>query len=122
MGFFDSLKDAAADFAGQGAHEALGSVLQGTPLGGMSGMLDQLRQGGLGEQVESWCQGAMANVTPDQIKDALGDEHLQQIAASMGLSTDDLANHLAEHLPAMTQAHAQDQLASDDDAGAGADQ
>lgn len=106
MGFLDSLKSAAGDYAGERAHEAFGSVLQNTQLGGMSGLLDQLKQGGLGEQVRSWCEGGQAGVSPDQIKNALGDEHVRAIAEKLGISTDDVAQNLAQHLPAMTEAHA----------------
>src|SRR5689334_18130493 len=106
MGFLDSLKSAAGDFAGQRAHEAFGSVLGSTQLGGLSGLLDQLKQGGLGEQVRSWSDGQTANVSPDQIRSALGEEHVRAIATKLGISTDDVAQHLSEHLPAMTEAHA----------------
>jgi uncharacterized protein YidB (DUF937 family) len=109
MGFLDALKSAAGEMGDQEAHQAFDGVLQNTPLGGMSGLLGQLQQGGLGEQVTSWCQGAAANVSPDQIRSALGDEHVQAIASSLGISTDDVANHLAEHLPDMAQAHAANQ-------------
>ena len=113
LSFFDTLQGAAGDFAGQEAHQAFGSVLQETPLGGMSGLLDQLKQGGLAEQVEGWCQGQISNVAPEQIQAALGDQHLQQIASSLGISPDEVAGHLAEHLPAMAQAHSQDDGGSD---------
>ena len=106
MGFLDSLKNAAGQGAGEQAHEAFGSVLQTTQLGGMSGLLDQLKQGGLGEQVRSWSDGGQAIASPDQIKNALGDEHVQAIAQKLGISTDDVAQNLSEHLPAMTEAHA----------------
>jgi uncharacterized protein YidB (DUF937 family) len=81
----------------------------------MSGLLDQLRQGGLGDQVSSWCQGAASNVAPDQIRGALGEQHVQAIANQLGISTDDVAQQLSEHLPAMAQAHA-----AADEQGAGA--
>jgi uncharacterized protein YidB (DUF937 family) len=106
MGFLDSLRSAAGGFAGDEAHQAFGSVLQNTQLGGMSGLLDQLRQGGLGDQVSSWCEGAASNVAPEEIRGALGEEHVQAIASRLGISTDDVAQQLSEHLPAMAQAHA----------------
>ena len=108
MGFLDSLKSAAGEYAGEQAHEAFGSVLQNTQLGGMSGLLDQLKEGGLGEQVRSWCGGGQASVSPDQIRNALGEEHVRAIAEKLGISTDDVAQHLSDHLPAMTEAHAAD--------------
>jgi len=118
MSFLDSIKNAAGSYAGQQAHEQFGAVLQNTQLGGMSGLLGQLAQGGLGEQVRSWQEGGGANVSPDQIQSALGDQHVQAIAGQLGLSPDALTQQLSQHLPAMAQAHA----ASDDGNGsAGAD-
>jgi uncharacterized protein YidB (DUF937 family) len=108
MGFLDSLKKAAGGLAGQEPHQALGGLLQNTQLGGMSGLLDQLAQGGLGEQVRTWCDGGRASVSADQIKGALGDEHVRAIAAKLGVSPDDVAQHLSEHLPAMAEAHAEE--------------
>ena len=114
MGFFDILKSAAGGDAEQEGHEALDNVLQNTPLGGMSGLLDQLKQGGLGSEVEAWRQGDGSGVTADAIKAALGDQHIQAIASSLGISTDEVASHLSEHLPAMAQAHAEDAAQADD--------
>jgi uncharacterized protein YidB (DUF937 family) len=120
MGFFDTLKDAAGEMAGsQEAHEAFGAVLEKTPLGGMDGLLDQLEQGGLGSAVHAWCAGEdHPAVSPDQIKDALGEDHLQHIASSLGISPDEAAAHLSEHLPQMTAAHADaaaDEAVDDED-------
>jgi uncharacterized protein YidB (DUF937 family) len=108
MSFLDTIRSAAGDDAGQQAHQAFGNVLQNTQLGGMSGLLEQLAQGGLGEQVRSWCGGDQAGVSPDQIQSALGDEHVQAIAGQLGLSPDALTRQLSQHLPAMAQAHAAD--------------
>lgn len=108
MSFLDMIKGAIANYAGQKPHQALGDVLQNTQLGGLSGLLQQLAQGGLGEQVRSWGSGDQAGVSPDQIRGALGDEHVQAIASQLGLSPDMLAQQLSQHLPAMAQAHAED--------------
>jgi|SRR5215471_12322188 len=105
MGFLDSLKNAAGQNAGEQAHEAFGSLLQNTPLGGISGLLDQLRQGGLGEQVRSWIDGGQAIASPDQVRNALGDEHVRAIAEKLGISNDAVAQGLSQHLAAMTEAH-----------------
>lgn len=107
MGFLDALKSAAGEIDPEEAHEALGGVLQNTSLGDVSGLLNQLGQGGLGDQVKAWASGEAAAVGPEAIKSALGDEHIQAIASSLGVSTDEVAEHLAEHLPALTQAHAE---------------
>jgi uncharacterized protein YidB (DUF937 family) len=122
MSIFDSLKNAAADAAGQEAHEAFGAALQNTQLGDMSGLLDKLHEGGLSETVEAWADGEEhAPISIDQLKSALGDEHVQALASSLGLPVDQALQGLAEHLPALATAHiaAEDHDDADehDDAG-----
>jgi uncharacterized protein YidB (DUF937 family) len=93
---------------GGDTHEAIGQALESSPLGGMSGLLDSLHQGGLGEAVESWTQGGeQLPVTADQLKGVLDNDHVQQIASSLGISTDQVLAGLAEHLPALAAAHAE---------------
>lgn len=104
MGFLDTLMSAAGGDAGQEAHEAMGNVLQNTSLGGMSGLLGQLSQGGLADQVQAWTQGGGAPVSADQIQSALGDQHIQSIASALGIDPSDVAGHLAQFLPGMAQA------------------
>lgn len=107
MGFLDSLKDAATGFGEQEAHEAFGNVLQNTSLGDMSGLLGQLSQNGLGDEVQAWMQGGQAPISADQIQAALGDEHIQSIAQALGVDPSEVAGNLAQHLPGMTQAASQ---------------
>ena len=38
-------------------------------------------------------------VTPEQLRAALGNEHVQQLAAKFGVPTDQVLKLLAEHLP-----------------------
>ncbi len=106
MGFFDILASAVANGGSQQPHEALDSVLQNTPLGGMSGLLDQLSQNGLAGQVASWAGGQTAHVTPDEVTAALDDTHLQGMASSLGISPDEVAGYLSSHLPALASAFA----------------
>ena len=104
MGLFDSLEGMAGQFLGGEAHQAFEGALSDTPLGNVSGLLVQLQQGGLASAVESWCQGGQLPVDPDQIRAALGDEHVQSLASSLGISTDQVLATLSQHLPAMAAA------------------
>ena len=114
MSIFDSLKNVAAAevLSGQEAHEAFGAALQNTQLGDMSGLLDKLHEGGLSETVEAWADGEEhAPVSADQLKAALGDEHVEALlASSLGLPADQVLHGLAEHLPTLAAAH----IASED--------
>jgi uncharacterized protein YidB (DUF937 family) len=79
----------------------LAQVLGKTDLGSVGGLLQQLQQSGLGPQVASWLgNGQNMPVSIDQIKQALGDGHIAQLAASFGLPVDQLLAQLSQHLPA----------------------
>jgi uncharacterized protein YidB (DUF937 family) len=82
----------------------LAQVLGNTDLGSVGGLLQQLQKSGLGPQVNSWLgNGANLPVSVDQLRAALGDEHVRQLAASFGIPIvpiDQLLGQLSQHLPA----------------------
>src|SRR5262249_24325775 len=79
----------------------LSDILSGTGLGDLSGLVQRLSAGGLGEQVTSWLgSGANLPVSADQLRSALGDEQGQRIAQQLGLPTDPILQILSQHLPA----------------------
>jgi uncharacterized protein YidB (DUF937 family) len=56
-----------------------------TNLGNLQGIVNQLQQGGLGPQVQSWLgSGANLRLTPDQLRAALGNDHVRQLAQHFG--------------------------------------
>jgi len=104
MGLFDSLGGVLKGVLGQveaGALPALiSTALAKTDLGDLQGLLNQLQQGGLGPQVQSWLgSGANMSITPDQLRAALGNDQVRQLAAHFGLPIDQVLNVLAQHLP-----------------------
>jgi len=79
----------------------LSQILRNTDLGSIGGLLDQLQKSGLGPQVTSWLgNGANLPVSADQLRSALGDERVRQIAASLGIPVDVVLGQLSQHLPA----------------------
>jgi uncharacterized protein YidB (DUF937 family) len=81
---------------GAGGQAADGAAAQG----GMAGMLETLAANGLAEHVGSWLSNnPNLPVSPDQIRDALGSDQVQQMASSAGLPVGDFLKHLADHLP-----------------------
>ena len=87
--------------AGGGLGNILGQVLANTDLRSLGGLLDQLQKSGLGPQVSSWLgNGANLPVSIDQLRQALGDDTIRQISASLGIPIDQLLNQLSQHLPA----------------------
>jgi uncharacterized protein YidB (DUF937 family) len=103
--FGDILGSALKGIAGQVEAQALpvilSQVLGKTDLGSVGGLLHKLQQSGLGPQVASWLgNGANMPVNADQLKQALGNQNLSQIAAQLGLPVDQLLGQLSHHLPA----------------------
>jgi uncharacterized protein YidB (DUF937 family) len=68
--------------------------------GGLPGILQTLKAGGLSEQVDSWVgQGANMSVNAQQIGAALGSSVLAGIAAKLNMTTEELSGKIAEYLP-----------------------
>ena len=68
--------------------------------GGLEGVLEKLKSGGLSEQVASWVStGENQVVSADQITNALGSSQISELAAKFGISPDLLSSQLAQHLP-----------------------
>ncbi len=68
--------------------------------GGVSGIVSKFEKAGLASTVQSWVgTGANAPVSGDQIQQALGSDLMQQLTAKTGLSSDVLAQKLAQFLP-----------------------
>jgi uncharacterized protein YidB (DUF937 family) len=70
-------------------------------LGGLGGLAQVLENGGLGDAMRSWVgTGSNQPVSADQVSQALGPGgHLQQLAASAGVSPDEAAQQLSSLLP-----------------------
>jgi len=69
--------------------------------GGISGIVSQLQQKGLGDTVKSWVgTGPNQAVAPDQLHQALGADTVAQLAAKAGISAQDLLARLSTALPA----------------------
>jgi uncharacterized protein YidB (DUF937 family) len=104
MGLLDqyggSLKSLLGSLAAAEGPAVLSALLAKTNLGSLQGLVDQLQQAGLGDQVKSWLSnGANMKVTPDQIRAALGNDQVKQIAQHLGIPVDQALKVLADHLP-----------------------
>lgn len=68
--------------------------------GGLQGLLSQLQQSGLDDQVKSWIgSGENKQVSARQIQDALGDDELAAVAEKAGVSKEEAASGIADKLP-----------------------
>jgi uncharacterized protein YidB (DUF937 family) len=104
MGLLDqlggSLKDALSSAVAAEKPALISALLAKTNLGSLQGLVDQLQQGGLGDQVKSWLSnGPNLKVTPEQIRAALASDQVKQLAQRFGVPVDDVLKLLADHLP-----------------------
>ena len=68
--------------------------------GGLQGLIDQLQQGGLGEQAASWIgTGSNLPVDPGQLQQALGGDWMSALAAQIGISPEQASQSVASLLP-----------------------
>ena len=112
MGLWDQIGGSVRGFAAAEAPAIISAALARTNLGSLQGVVNQLQQGGLGAQVQSWLSsGPNISATPEELQAVLGDEQIKRIAAHFGVSTDEALKILAQHLPtAVDQASPTGQL------------
>jgi uncharacterized protein YidB (DUF937 family) len=68
--------------------------------GGLSGLVQQFHDKGLGGLVTSWVgTGQNMPVSADQLQHVLGSEQVKEIAAQAGISPDMVTSHLSQLLP-----------------------
>lgn len=101
MGLFDSLASAVLSKASgdKGAMVQIAMDLFNQN-GGLEGVIEKFRAGGLAEQVASWVsKGENLPISAEQISQVLGNSTIKGIAAKLGMSPDDISGKIAEYLP-----------------------
>jgi len=94
------LGDKLGDNAG-GMMEALSGLTSGEGLD-LGGIMEKVKAGGMGEQVESWLgDGENQEMTADQVKSAFGEEGISNVANKLGVDTDTAASQLKDVLPGL---------------------
>ncbi len=73
---------------------------------GLAAIVSKFQGAGLGNVVQSWISNEQTNqsVTPDQVQNALGDQHLDHVAQQTGLSKQAILGQLATLLPQVIDA------------------
>ncbi len=95
MGLLDGLLGGAV---GAVAIKAVGDLIN--QHGGVQGIVDQFQKQGLGGVVNSWIgTGQNQPVTADQVHQALGADTVQKMATEAGVTPQEMASQLAQHLP-----------------------
>ncbi|HZH11868.1 MAG TPA: YidB family protein [Microvirga sp.] len=80
----------------------LGGLLGGGGMagGGLGGLLDQFRQNGYGDHVDSWVStGQNRRIAPDDLTQALGPDTISELEQQTGLPRQQLLSELSEELP-----------------------
>ena len=101
MGLLDALTSIAGGASPEhnGVADALSQVMQEHP-GGMDGILNQLKQNGLAEQVQSWVTpGENKAISPDQVQQGFGSSAVASIAERAGISPAVASGVIAVVLP-----------------------
>ena len=109
----EMLRNAGGDRSKPGAGDPLSGMLGnlggmlggagagGLLSGGLGELLDKFKQNGEGETAKSWInQGPNKEVSPPQLKRAIGADVLAQLEQQTGLSQEELLARLSRELPA----------------------
>lgn len=103
MSLFDKIISAANSLgqqSGEGGPALTDGLVNLLKKDGLSGMLDQFKTKGLGEIAASWVgKGPNAVISTDQIRAALGNERLKELAMRAGVSEENAAQFLQQTLP-----------------------
>jgi uncharacterized protein YidB (DUF937 family) len=101
MGLLDSVAGAVlGKLGGQQGGMAQIALDMFNQNGGIGGVLDKFKAGGLAEQAASWVgKGENLPVSAEQISSVLGSGAIADMAAKFGISPETLSAQIAEHLP-----------------------
>ena len=101
MGLFDSIAGAVlGKMGGEQGSMAQAAMEMFNQNGGIGGVLDKFKEGGLAEQAASWVgKGENLPVSAEQISSVLGDGAIADMAAKFGISPETLSAQIAQHLP-----------------------
>ncbi len=99
MGLLDDIANKMAAESANPLASHLMEMIHSQP-GGLSGLLQNFHDKGLGELVTSWVgTGQNLPISADQIQHVLGSEQVQQLAAKLGIPSGVVSSQLAQLLP-----------------------
>jgi uncharacterized protein YidB (DUF937 family) len=105
MGIFDEIiKGVGSQILGGkgqgGLMEQVLGIISNPQMGGLSGLVEQFKNKGLGDAVSSWIStGENQPVSGEQMEQTLGNAKIQEIAQKLGISKADASGGLAAFLP-----------------------
>jgi uncharacterized protein YidB (DUF937 family) len=113
----DILKTITSALGGSKENDLLSSVmgLLGGQ-GGLNNLISQFTSKGLGDIVGSWVStGKNLPISPDQLKGALGDDTIKNIAAKLGMDPNNVSSQLSNLLPDVVDKLTPDGIVPDGD-------
>lgn len=100
MGMLDALMGQAGGAAGGKVLEQIMGLINDPQSGGLAGLVQKFRDGGLNDVVSSWIgTGANLPVSAEQLKGVLGSDAINHLASQAGVAPDAMSQHLAGLLP-----------------------
>ncbi|WP_186251550.1 YidB family protein [Burkholderia gladioli] len=103
MGLLDMVTGALGDQNGggnQGALLAAALEFVNNQPGGLNGLIEKFRQGGVGDVIGSWVgTGANQPISPDTLQNVLGSDTVTSLANKAGVDPSTASNLLAQVLP-----------------------
>ncbi len=86
---------------GGGQMGGSGMAGQGSGMGGgLSGLISQFEQAGLGHVAQSWVgHGPNQSVSPQQLQSVFGEGQVQTMANQAGMQPQDFLSQMSQHLP-----------------------
>jgi uncharacterized protein YidB (DUF937 family) len=86
-----------------------GAGVGGLLNGGIGELLESFKQNGQGDKAESWInQGPNKDVSPPELKQAIGSDVLAQLEQQTGLSQEEILARLSRELPAAVDKYTPD--------------
>jgi len=86
-----------------------GAGVGGLLNGGLSELLEKFNQNGQGEVAQSWVSpGPNKEISPPQLKQAIGSDVLEKIAQQTGLAQEEILSRLSRELPAAVDKYTPD--------------
>ena len=71
-------------------------------MGGLGGLISMFNQAGLGQVAQSWINhGPNQSVSPDQLRDVLGHQRVEDMSTQAGMDPGSFLNQLSQHLPSV---------------------
>lgn len=106
MGLLDEIVGKVSGMLGKGEGEQTGllegvtQLLGSNESGGLGGLVQSFQENGLGGIISSWIgTGENQPISADQIRQVLGSDAIQNMAAKAGIAPEEISGKLAEILP-----------------------